>query len=204
MMFAHTPNYPEERPLVKVSSIRGLSKQEVEGLQSSMQEEIEASIGMSMIYTLITVAQEWVNDMASTKAGPTHDPEAERRRLEELEEARRAELRAHGTVVTPETFAKWKHDFDEEMKASNVAAVSGDKKAQKGTNTLTGKQWFLLQEAQHIDFEEPDLDIDEEIVDVAEVDEEEDGDSIFDDDSDDDDVLNSLLEQQKQTEGVAG
>ena len=44
----------------------------------------------------------------ATVGAPSSDPEAERRRQEEEEERRIAELRAHGTPVTPEAFAEWK------------------------------------------------------------------------------------------------
>lgn len=80
---------------------------------------------------------------------PVLDPEAERKKREAEEEARIAAIRAHGTAVTPENFAEWKAQFDIEMALQRS-------KLQEGTviekqKRLTGKQWFLQQEAQHLE-----------------------------------------------------
>ena len=45
-------------------------------------------------------------DKSTTLAVPSADPEAEERRRREAEEARLAEMRAHGHAVTPEAFAE--------------------------------------------------------------------------------------------------
>lgn len=43
-------------------SVQGLSNQEVAALQSLIQEQIEANLGMAMLYTLVSAAQEWMRD----------------------------------------------------------------------------------------------------------------------------------------------
>ena len=43
------------------------------------------------------------------------DPAAARKAEDEAEERRLAEIRSHGTMVTPQTFAEWKQRFDAEM-----------------------------------------------------------------------------------------
>lgn len=43
------------------------------------------------------------------------DPAAARKAEEEAEERRLAEIRSHGTMVTPQTFAEWKQRFETEM-----------------------------------------------------------------------------------------
>lgn len=43
------------------------------------------------------------------------DPAAARKAEDEAEERRLAEIRSHGTMVTPQTFADWKKRFDAEM-----------------------------------------------------------------------------------------
>ena len=68
---------------------------------------MQANLGMAMIYTLYTAAQEWLTTRAAeapTAAGAGTDPDAERRRALEAEEAARAAARAHGTPVTIEAF----------------------------------------------------------------------------------------------------
>lgn len=46
---------------------------------------------------------------------PPVDPKAARKAEEEAEERRLAEIRSHGTMVTPQTFAEWKQRFEIEM-----------------------------------------------------------------------------------------
>ena len=48
---------------------------------------------------------------------PVIDPEEAKRRAVEAEEARLAAQRAHGTMVTQETFVEWRHWFDKEQAA---------------------------------------------------------------------------------------
>ena len=43
------------------------------------------------------------------------DPAAARKAADEAEERRLAEIRSHGTMVTPQTFVAWKARFDAEM-----------------------------------------------------------------------------------------
>ncbi len=77
---------------------------------------------------------------------PTLDPEAARKAEEEAEERRLAEIRSHGTMITPQTFAEWKARFEAEMALERAkVGVGGDKK-DKG---LTGKQFFRQLEANN-------------------------------------------------------
>jgi hypothetical protein len=48
------------------------------------------------------------------------DPAAARKAVEEAEERRLAEIRSHGTPVTPATFAPWKERFYAELKAARA------------------------------------------------------------------------------------
>lgn len=77
------------------------------------------------------------------------DPVAEEKRRRDAEEARQAELRRHGQPVTPEAFVAWKAAFDAEQ-ALERAKLQG-KDAAEESKGLTGKQFFLQQEAQHIE-----------------------------------------------------
>lgn len=203
--------------------LQGLSDADVKQLQGVLEEQVEANLGMAMIYTLIGVAQEWLNEkvggqgaprtgqragslaggggwvgckrgrcckiahaqparmlpawrargphavppaapckprdfpfapepfLQMTQVGaPSVDPEAERKRREAEEEARIAEIRAHGTAVTPEAFAEWKAKFDAEqaLARSKLGEAAG---AADRAGRLTGKQWFMQQEAQHLE-----------------------------------------------------
>lgn len=52
---------------------------------------------------------------ASGQGAAPVDPAAARKAEDEAEERRLAEIRSHGTMVTPQTFAEWKQRFDAEM-----------------------------------------------------------------------------------------
>jgi hypothetical protein len=140
LLFAHTKNYPDEAPHFKVRSVRGLSDQEISQVQALLQEQVEQNLGMAMIYTLLSAAQEWFQNRQSAPAA--EDPEEARKRADAEEEARRAAARAHGHMVTLEIFVEWKRKFDAEMALAKAALkdVTKDEKAGSG---LTGKQWFM-------------------------------------------------------------
>lgn len=75
------------------------------------------------------------------------DPEAARKAEEEAEERRLAEIRSHGTMITPQTFAEWKSRFEAEMALSRAKLTGeGCEKKDKG---LTGKQFFRQLEANN-------------------------------------------------------
>jgi hypothetical protein len=201
-VFAHTPAYPDEPPLVKARGVRGMADADAAALQAEVDSQVEANLGLPMVYALVMAAQEWVNQRGAAMAVPSYDPAAERRRMDEAEEARVAALRAHGTAVTPETFAAWKERFDAEV-ALAKAAISDPAAAAAaaGRAKLTGRQWFQQHEAQHIEVEEPELGDDDEDAGSwsgSEGGAEEGGEELEDSDDDDDDLLDEMLA------GVAG
>eukprot|EP00879_Flechtneria_rotunda_P005620 GHRR01005916.1.p1 GENE.GHRR01005916.1~~GHRR01005916.1.p1 ORF type:complete len:275 (+),score=108.70 GHRR01005916.1:394-1218(+) len=148
LVFAHTPSYPDEPPSIRLRSIQGLSDGDLQEATGELQRHIEESLGMAMIYNLVTAAQEWL--AARIASGPSAagvvDPEAEEKRRREEEEQQRAAARAHGTPVTIEAFNAWRKQFEAEQQAK-----LGDSSGSKGDGVqgvrLTGKQWFLQQAA---------------------------------------------------------
>ena len=165
VVFSHTPMYPDAPPLLKARSVRGLSDADVASLQSTLDTQVEENMGMPMIYQLITAAQEWIAEKGNAMETRADDPEVAEKKRREAEEARIAEMRRHGTPVTPETFKEWKAKFDAEaaMARTSVqdpASTTSANAVVKGK--LTGRAWFLQQEAHHIEIEEPELDDDEE------------------------------------------
>ncbi|CAD7699871.1 unnamed protein product [Ostreobium quekettii] len=191
-IFNHTDKYPEEPPNVRVRSIFGLSKEDVQEIQDLVLEAVDENMGMAMIYTLITCAKELLRNKANVPDEVIDEAEAKKRAAEE-EEARRQAQRSAGTPVTPENFAEWKAKFDNEM-AENAAKLKEQSKiAEKKTGT-TGKQWFLQRER----VEEDDLGIDlpeeDEFEDEEEDDQLDDIDAVdYDDDDDDDGMLDEYL-----------
>ncbi|KAF8063830.1 RWDD1 [Scenedesmus sp. PABB004] len=145
LVFAHTPTYPDEPPCLRLRSLQGLSDAELAEATAELEALAAESLGMAMIYTLVTAAQEWLG--ARIAAGPGGagggaDPEAEEKRRREEEEAARAAARAHGHPVTVEAFEEWRRKFEAEQAAARGADGKGG--AADGAR-VTGKQWFLAQ-----------------------------------------------------------
>jgi hypothetical protein len=60
LVFAHTPSYPDEAPCMRLRSVRGLGDAELAEATAELQQHIADSMGMAMIYNLVTAAQEWL------------------------------------------------------------------------------------------------------------------------------------------------
>ena len=133
------------------------------------------------------------------------DPAVVKKREEAEAERKLQEARALGTPVTPESFAAWKAAFEEEQRASKVAAGEVVEEEVIATKK-TGKQYFLdkyeLQAANglggdELELEEDDIGEDEEDFDgVEEGEEEEVEDSDDDDDDDDLDMLDAMVAER--------
>jgi hypothetical protein len=166
LVFAHTPRYPDEPPLARARGRRGLGPPDVAALQAAVDAAAAASAGTPMIYDLVVAVQEWLDARGAAAASAVVDPVAERKRREDEEEARRALARAHGVMCTPETYAEWRAKYDAELAAAAAAAVAAAEGAGGAGGAdgagrqakLTGKQWFLQQEAVHGAVDEPDED----------------------------------------------
>lgn len=65
LLFAHTPNYPEEPPSFKLRSVTGLSDADLAEATGLLEEQVQSNLGMAMIYTLIGAAKEWIQGGAA-------------------------------------------------------------------------------------------------------------------------------------------
>ncbi len=77
------------------------------------------------------------------------DPLVVKKTAEEAEERRLAELRAHGTPVTPSTFAEWKARFAVEMAQARARHVGEADGRDAGAS---GKAYFRQMDAVSIPF----------------------------------------------------
>lgn len=135
----------------------------------------------SVVLTLTTSV---TPSQAKEQATPVQDPAVLEKKMREAEEARLAELRAHGTPVTREAFAKWKEAFEAENAVSEAALGEEQR--------MTGKRFFQIQESRHADVDETPSGSDEEGWDqpaAPEAEDEEDAIDYDDEDSSDDDAL---------------
>jgi len=134
LIFTYVPTYPDAVPIIEVGDYDNLDEEHVTELQEMLQKEAEDNVGMVMIFTLVSTAQEWLNTKLD-EIEKNREEEAERK-LREKEEAERQ--RFEGTRVSVETFLLWKATFDAEMAALK-------KKIQKEEPTskkLTGRELF--------------------------------------------------------------
>eukprot|EP00983_Pelagomonas_calceolata_P074789 1152698-Pelagomonas_calceolata.AAC.12 len=99
---------------------------------------VEENKGMPMIYTLVTAAKEWLRGRAAETQQET--PEQAQRRLAAEDEAKRAAIRAMGTMVTPENFREWKAKFDAEQRACVELGAAGSCVHEEGRVGLLGAE----------------------------------------------------------------
>eukprot|EP00898_Chlorokybus_atmophyticus_P004040 jgi/Chlat1/4637/Chrsp3S05595 len=166
-IFAHTPNYPDEPPIIKIRSLKGASSNEAEELQRLVSEEVEKSLGMAMVFSLVSLAKDWLREKFNPERLDEVDAAA---RAAELEAQKLEEARRHGTQVTPETFASWSTRFEAEAALERAKLATGS--AVKGKVT-TGRKWFETNKGAALAGEE-ELDDDEEEFNPDDFDEEED------------------------------
>jgi hypothetical protein len=190
LYFSHAVGYPDAVPFVHVSSIRGLSADQVAQCAENVANAVDENAGMPMIFSLVTAVQDWLNglDEDQKEMARRDDPKEQEQRRRMEEEERIQKLRKHGHEVTAESFLAWREQF---------LAEDGEGKRPQGesdADRLTGKAWFLQQQTPA----EPDVDEYDEDEDFVDEEEEEDDDvSIgFDDSDDDDDLLLDELEEQ--------
>lgn len=195
LYFQHTKAYPESSPRVHVSSIRGLSTQQVEQCCACVTTAMEEHAGIPMIYTLVEVVQEWINALedSAKETLRADDPAMLEMKQRQEEEQRIQNLRAHGHEVTRESFLAWKEQFMLEQRQHVIErpTTKGGGATASAKNTMTGKQWFLQQQQQqHLgEGEESDAEEYEDEISMEDIE----GGEVFDDDSDDSDLEETLL-----------
>lgn len=105
-------------------------------LLERLNTEAAQSLGMVMVFTLVSSALEWLNgrkDLLLLRKKEIHD-----RKLMAVEQEE--QKRFEGTRVTVDTFLKWKKAFDDEMtiiKMKDASAV-----IEKGPKKLSGRELF--------------------------------------------------------------
>lgn len=138
LRFTYVECYPDEPPVIEVDE-ESLSEQmtdkKVEQLREHLIEVATENVGMVMIFTLVSAAQDMLLQFVDEIKKEIEDKKME----VYLEEKRLEELRYKGTPTTLENFLAWKIRFDEEMKAAGKKVISDPT---VGGGKLTGKQLF--------------------------------------------------------------
>lgn len=133
LKFEYTPSYPEELPLLDIEETVRLEENYEEQLRQHLKQQAEENLGMVMVFTLVSAAQEWLNSKSDEIRR-----NAELREQQRLQEEEEAEMkRFEGTRVTVETFIVWKQKFEQEM------GINIKKEKEEKNKKLTGKELFM-------------------------------------------------------------
>jgi hypothetical protein len=170
LIFAHTPTYPDEPPLIKVRSLQGVKMADVKELQEKLEQEATENLGMSMMFTLATSSKEWLREKYGQEACGTDEGDEDAVAKEEV-------IEPHGEAVTVDSFLAWRERFEAEMALEQAKLMPESALVASREKRLTGRQWFEMKAGKMI----PE-DVDEE-------DEDEDKDLDFDEDFDDDEDI---------------
>ncbi|CAJ2663729.1 unnamed protein product [Trifolium pratense] len=163
LIFAHTENYPDEPPLLNVSSLRGIGSEDLRILKDKLQQEASENLGMAMIYTLVNSAKEWLTERFTEDSDG--DAEAEEAAKEDI-------VIPHGEPVTVETFLAWRERFEAELALERAKLMPESVLATPKEKKLSGRQWFesgrmkgaaiVTEELDEDDVEDIDFDDDED------------------------------------------
>ncbi|XP_055535171.1 RWD domain-containing protein 1 [Wyeomyia smithii] len=134
LVFSYTEKYPDTAPLVEIEDPENFRDGYEEGLLEHIKQTIEENIGIEMIFSLVSSAQEWLNcKYDELKSEAENEKELAKRRIEE-EERKKFE----GTRVTVESFMAWKSKFEQEL-----GITERKEKIAAENRKLTGKELFL-------------------------------------------------------------
>ena len=61
LKFAYTPTYPEEPPNIDITDDVNLDDEQLQRLKERLEKEAEDNLGMVMIFSLVSAANDWLN-----------------------------------------------------------------------------------------------------------------------------------------------
>lgn len=137
LVFTYTEKYPDTAPVIEVEDPVNFDEDYHldERLIEHINEVVTENLGMEMIFSLVSSAQEWLNqrhdEMKQAKE------EEVQKKLDEKEEEERKKF--EGTRVTVETFMAWKNQFE-----LDIGIAQKREKAGLENKKLTGKELFLI------------------------------------------------------------
>ncbi|KAJ8535882.1 hypothetical protein K7X08_034283 [Anisodus acutangulus] len=151
LIFSHTEKYPDEPPLLNVSSLKGIHSGDLKILKEKLEQEAVENLGMAM-----------------TGNEGAEDDEAKKEEV----------IVPHGEAVTVETFLAWRERFEAEIALEKAKLMPDSALAVTKEKKLTGRQWFesgrasgkaaaaIAEESDEdvddIDFDDDDFEDDEE------------------------------------------
>ncbi|KAJ8919825.1 hypothetical protein NQ315_006354 [Exocentrus adspersus] len=134
LVVTYTSKYPEEAPVIEIENPVNFEDDYEKELLRYLGEQVQENLGMVMIFTLASAAQEWLNVKWEEIKRGNDERAALKLKQEEEAEMKRFE----GTRVTVETFMKWKQQFEDEMGITKKREL-----LEKEGKKLTGRELFM-------------------------------------------------------------
>eukprot|EP01111_Echinosteliopsis_oligospora_P002008 TRINITY_DN1292_c0_g1_i1.p1 TRINITY_DN1292_c0_g1~~TRINITY_DN1292_c0_g1_i1.p1 ORF type:complete len:229 (-),score=84.62 TRINITY_DN1292_c0_g1_i1:40-726(-) len=136
MSVEYSKDYPNSEPVLKLTSIRGVSNQQISELSSTLKSQATENLGSVMIFTLAQTVKEWLDEH-------NNDDDEEEGEDDDDEEAVKPEDNSSkfsaGTPVTMDSFKAWKAKFDAEMLEAKKGSLDSEK-----LKRPTGRQLFEI------------------------------------------------------------
>ncbi|KAK4349880.1 hypothetical protein RND71_029193 [Anisodus tanguticus] len=149
LIFSHTEKYPDEPPLLNVSSLKGIHSGDLKILKEKLEQEAVENLGMAMVYTLVSSAKDWLSERFAQETGNegAEDDEAKKEELAapgNLADLACAYIFISNSVVlfTVETFLAWRERFEAELALEKAKLMPDSALAVTKEKRLTGRQWF--------------------------------------------------------------
>lgn len=186
-----TPEYPQTAvPLLTlvVSSGRLEGGSMLAELTRAVKEEAERSLGMAMVFNLVTFIEEWLQTRTAASGGGGASSsalsacsqaasESNKSKVVDIEEQQRMAAKLDGGPVTVESFQKWWAVFSsrdlpkilqlEEKQADAIifeqTGVMPPPRDQVLLGKLTGKQLFLQNKAKDLIVEDDDFIVEQDL-----------------------------------------
>ncbi|XP_014785673.1 RWD domain-containing protein 1 [Octopus bimaculoides] len=134
LQFTLDDDYPDSIPIMEIMEFQNLDDVKVNVILEDMNELAQETLGMVMVFTIVSAVQEKINDIIEQ-----NKQEREKEELRKQKEKEESEQKTfEGTRVTVETFIAWKARFDLEMKESNRNLMD----INQSNTKLTGKELF--------------------------------------------------------------
>ncbi|XP_059611259.1 RWD domain-containing protein 1 [Phlebotomus argentipes] len=134
LIFTYTEKYPDTAPLVEIEDPINFLEDYEERLVKHIEETVAEHLGMEMIFSLVSSAQEWLNQRWDDVKREEELSRERRLREEEEQEQKKFE----GTRVSVETFLAWKTTFEDELGITQKRL-----KESAENRKLTGRELFL-------------------------------------------------------------
>ncbi|XP_047334542.1 RWD domain-containing protein 1 [Impatiens glandulifera] len=163
LIFSHTEKYPDEPPLLNVKSLKGIQVTDLKVLKEKLEEEASENLGMSMVYTLVSSAKDWLIELFEEDDGSNTDND---------ETAKDDIIIPHGEPVTMETFLAWRERYEAELALEKAKLMPESALSSTKEKKLSGRHWFESGRAStkgsapitgdSEDEDEEDIDFDDE------------------------------------------